>query len=212
MFGKSKNKNLLIIGAGGHGKVAADIAENMKCYDNIIFADANKSIDKCMGYPVFYEQELSDAIYEQYDTFVAVGNSAAREKVTLRLLERGCFIPTLVHPKAVIARTVTLGEGTVVMAGAVINPDASIGKSCIINTGSSVDHDCKVGDYCHVSVGAHLAGTVSVGEHTWIGAGACINNNLSICPGCMIGSGAMVTKSIEDSGIYIGVPATLKNS
>lgn len=212
MFEKSKNSSLLIIGAGGHGKVVADIAENMGCYGKIVFADADESIKECMGYPVLWENELDDTFYTQYDVFVAVGKSTTREKITKQLNERGCFIPTLIHPKAVIARTATIGEGTVVMAGAIINPDAEVGYSCIVNTSSSIDHDCKVGDFCHISVGAHLAGTVEVGTHTWIGAGACVNNNLSICSGCMIGSGAMVTSSIENSGIYVGVPARYKNS
>jgi len=212
MFEKSKNKNLLIIGAGGHGKVIADIAECMGCYETIVFADADESLKECMGYPVFREEELEDAFYEQHDVFVAVGNSLIREKITKRIQEKGCFIPTLVHPGAVIARTASIGRGTAIMAGAVINPDTKIGCSCIINTASSVDHDCKIGDYSHISVGAHLTGTVSVGVHTWIGAGACVNNNLAICDNCMIGSGAMVTEHIKNSGIYIGVPARKKNS
>jgi len=70
MFEKSKNKNLLIIGAGGHGKVIADIAECMGCYETIVFADADESLKECMGYPVFREEELEDAFYEQHDVFV----------------------------------------------------------------------------------------------------------------------------------------------
>ena len=212
MFGKSKNKNLLIIGAGGHGKVVADIAEKMGCYDNIVFADADESIKECMSYPVFVEAHLDDLIYNEYDVFVAVGKSETREKIIKRLKDKGCFIPTLVHPRAIISGTVKLGEGTVVMAGAVINPDAKVGVGCIINTASSVDHDCEVGDFCHISVGAHLAGTVEIGAHTWIGAGACVNNNVTIAPGCMIGAGAVVIKTIENAGVYVGIPARQKNS
>lgn len=212
MFGESKNRRLLIIGASGHGKVVADIAEKMACYDEIMYADADESIKECMGYQVVLEEELTEQHYTQYDIIVAVGNSKTRRKITTRLEELGCFVPTLVHPNAVVAKTALVEEGTVIMAGAIINPDARIGKSCIINTSSSVDHDCIIGDFCHVSVGAHLAGTVTVGEHTWIGAGACVNNNLDICPDCMIGSGAMVVNSITEPGVYVGVPAMLKIS
>lgn len=209
MAGKSKNRRLLIIGAGGHGKVAADVAETMGCYETIVFADDDEAIQSCMGYPVIARKSLGEDELVQQDVFVAVGNSAVRERIQKEMEEKGCFIPTLIHPSAVIARGVTVGKGTVVMAGAVINPDAGIGEGCILNTASSVDHDCKVGDYCHISVDAHLTGTVTIGEHTWIGAGACVNNNLTICSHCMVGSGACVVKDITEPGTYIGVPAKL---
>ena len=37
------NKRLTIIGAGGHGKVIADIALRLKQYDSIAFLDDNNS-------------------------------------------------------------------------------------------------------------------------------------------------------------------------
>lgn len=212
MLSKSKNKNLLIIGAGGHGKVIADIAENIGCYEKIIFADDDESVKECMRYPVFWRKKIENDMYDSHDVFVAVGNSKTREKITSELKAKGVFIPTLIHPKAIIARTATIAEGTVIMAGTVINSDTHIAGSCIINTGCTIDHDCIIGEFCHVSVGAHLAGTVTVGSHTWIGVGACINNNLTIASDCMIGSGAMVIDSIESAGVYIGVPARKKNA
>lgn len=207
MAGKSKNRSLLIIGAGGHGKVAADVAETMGCYEKILFADDDERIQSCMGYPVVVRKSLMDEELLRQDVFVAVGNSVTRERILKELRGKGCFIPTLVHSSAVIARGVSMGDGTVVMAGAVVNPDARIGEGCILNTTCSVDHDCRIGDYCHISVGAHLAGMVTVGEHTWVGVGACVNNNQTICSHCMIGAGACVVKDITDSGTYAGVPA-----
>ena len=212
MLSRSKNRKLLIIGAGGQGKVVADIAENMGCYDEIIFADSYTDKKICVGFPVVTQDEITDSDYNECDVIIAIGNSHTRGKIVDEFRRRGCFFPTLIHPKAVVARSANVDEGTVIMAGAVVNPEARVGKFCIVNTSSSIDHDCVIGDFCHVSVGAHLAGTVTVGEHTWIGAGACVNNNLDICPECMIGSGSMVVNSITEPGVYMGVPARLKNS
>ena len=193
---------LTIIGASGHGKVAADIA--FKCgYDIIEFLDDNCSVKTCGRYQVTGKTDMLPDIAN--DVFVAIGNPKTRRAIMERYADKNYV--TLIHPDAVIAEGVKIGEGTSVMAGAVINPDAVIGKGCIINTCSSVDHDCTVGDYCHVSVGAHLAGTVSLGEETWIGAGATVSNNVSICCGCMIGAGAVAVKNIEIPGTYVGVPA-----
>ncbi len=202
-----KNKKLLIIGASGHGKVVADIAKK-NGYNEIAFLDDNDMVKECDGYQVV--GKTKDFIHYDSDMFVAIGNSQIRERIMDSLKAEDKSIPTLIHPSAVIAEIIEIGEGTVVGAGAVINPGAKIGRGCIINTSSSVDHDCVVSDFAHVSVGAHVAGTVSIGKHTWIGAGATVSNNVNICDNCMIGAGAVVVKNIDKSGTYIGVPAMKK--
>lgn len=198
-------KKLLIIGASGHGKVVADIARK-NGYEKITFLDDNVNVKSCMEFPVLGTSREAEK-YSDYDLFVAIGNAGIREQVQNELADSGRKIAVLVHPAAVIAPEVTIGEGTVIMAGAVVNPDVCIGKGCIINTGATVDHDNRISDFVHVSVGSHLAGTVTVGEKTWIGAGAVVSNNITICSGCMIGAGAVVVKDIKEPGTYVGVPA-----
>lgn len=191
---------IVLIGAGGHGKVVADIAR-AHGYEEIIFLDdTDKPLSQ--GKVSDYIKYKDDAAY-----IVTIGNSRIRERVQKMLQADGCKVVTLIHPSAVIGSDVTIGIGTVVMAGTVINAGARIGDGVIVNTCASVDHDCEVGDYVHVAVGAHLAGTVQIEQHTWIGAGATISNNLNICEGCMIGAGAVVVKDIEEEGTYVGVPA-----
>lgn len=206
---KETLKKLIIIGASGHGKVIADIAE--KCgYEEIAFLDDNREVRFCMEYPVVGRTNGLE-LYEGYQFFVAIGNSKIRENFQNRLIRKGMKIATLIHPNAVIASHVFVGAGTVIMAGTVINPGCRIGDGCIINTGSTIDHDNQIGDFVHVSVGSHLAGTVNIGNRTWIGAGAVINNNITICGDCMIGAGAVVVKDIQFPGTYIGIPARRKN-
>lgn len=199
------SKSLIIIGAGGHGKVVADIAFKTG-YEDIVFFDNNASIKECAGFKVFRKSDMKDE-YRYRDFFVAIGNADTRQKFFEILSEKGCNIISLIHPNATVSRRVKIGKGTAVMAGAVINSDAVIGDGCIVNTASSVDHDCIIEDFAHISVGAHLAGSVHIGQKTWIGAGATVSNNIRICGGCMIGAGAAVVKNINEKGTYIGVPA-----
>ena len=126
-------KRLLIIGASGHGKVCADIAEKMDRWDEIVFADDNPL--SSFPYPIIG----SSTMEWNEDCFIGIGNAAIRER-----LSQGRNLVTLIHPDAVIGTRVSIGKGTVVMAGAVINPDARIGNGAIINTCSSVDHDCQI--------------------------------------------------------------------
>ncbi|MBQ8868886.1 MAG: acetyltransferase [Oscillospiraceae bacterium] len=197
-------KQLVIIGASGHGKVVADIARKNN-YENIVFLDDNDDLSECGSYQVV--GNVAQFANYDCDMFVAIGNAEIRKKIQKQLEDASKSIVTLIHPNAVVGENVKIGKGTVVMAGAVINPYSSIGKGCIINTCASVDHDNMVADYAHISVGAHLAGSVVVGEATWIGAGATVINNINITDNCMIGAGAVVVKNITEKGVYKGVPA-----
>lgn len=197
--------NLVIIGAGGHGKVIADIACRAG-YTGIVFLDDNSQSRTCGEFPVV-GSSADAARYTDADFVVAIGDGRVRKMLHRRLQAMNCRLVTLIHPSATVASHVTLGAGTVVMAGAVINPYAQIGEGCIINTCASVDHDCSIGAFSHVAVGAHIAGSVTTGEHTWVGAGAVIRNNTQIVSDCVIGMGAAVVKNITEPGTYIGVPA-----
>ncbi len=199
---------LLIIGAGGHGKVAADIAAQSG-YEDIAFLEDNKNIKACMGYPVIGTSDMETCPLGCV-FFVAIGNAHIRESLQKRMMKRGLKAVTLIHPKAVLAAGTRIGEGSILMAGTVINPGTVIGRGCIINTGATVDHDNFLGDYTHISVGAHLAGEVKIGDKTWIGAGAVVINNVNVCGGCTVGAGAVVVRDIDVQGTYLGVPARLK--
>lgn len=203
MSGKKMNQ-LVIVGAGGHGKVIADIAVENGYYD-IVFLDDAPDLTEAAGFQVVGTTKAA-AYYADSDFVIAVGNAQTRKEMQ----EKYKNIVTLVHPKAVIGRNVEIGEGSVIMAGAVINHGAKIGKGCIINTCASVDHDCVIGDYTHVAVGSHIAGSCEIGEGSWIGAGATVINNITICAESMIGAGAVVVKDITEKGTYIGVPAKEK--
>lgn len=199
-------KRLFIVGCSGHGKVAADIAAKMQKYKKILFLDDNPKVESCLGYPVVGDSRY-DGILPGDEAFIAVGNSQIREMLMTQFEKRKIPLAILIHPDAVLATKVSIGAGTIIMAGAVINPDTKIGQGIIINTGATVDHDNCINDYSHISVGAHLAGTVTVGKHVWIGAGSVVSNNLSICDNIMVGAGTVVVRNIEEAGTYVGIPA-----
>lgn len=198
---------LVIIGAGGHGKVIADIAFKMNRWQKIVFLDDNEIIKASMGVEIIGKSSDAFRYIKDYDIFVGIGNNEIREKVQYKLEAEGASIPVLIHPNAIIGEEVELGTGTVVMAGSVINCCTRIGKGIIINTGATVDHDNFIEDYVHISPGVHTAGTVKIGKSTWLGIGSVVSNNVNITSGCKIGAGAVVVSDITESGTYIGIPA-----
>lgn len=197
---------IMIIGAGGHGKVVADIAR-LNGYKEILFLDDDISRKTNGRYQVVGTSNDIDRYKEEYDFFVAVGGNDMRERITVKLSEMNIEQPILIHPSATVDETVKIGEGTVIMANAVINADSKIGRGCIINTSATVDHDCIIDDYVHISPGAHIAGGVQIGRKTWIGAGSTVINNVSICEQCIVGAGSVVIKDIAECGTYVGSPA-----
>lgn len=201
-------KKVVIFGASGHAKVIADIVK--KSGDELVgFLDDNVELH---GKTIFDNkavlgstQEIDVEKYNDCYFVIGIGSNKVREIINNKYPNLKWY--TAIHPNAVIANDVCIGDGTVIMAGTVINPGTMIGKHCIINTCSSLDHDNILEDYVHVSPGAHLAGTVKVCEKSWICAGVTVINNITIGSNNIIGAGATVIKNIEDSNCtYVGVP------
>jgi sugar O-acyltransferase (sialic acid O-acetyltransferase NeuD family) len=190
-------KRLIVIGAGGHGRVVADAADQP-----VVFLDDNLELDGVVGSINQLEQikEKGDAI------IVAIGDN----KIRMEILSKCENTATIIHPSAVISESATVGCGTVVFANVVINPNSTIGRGCILNTSSTVDHDCVLGDGVHISPGAHLGGNVTVGDCTWVGIGASIKHGTTLGKNVMVGAGAAVVNDVPDGVTVVGVPAKAK--
>lgn len=204
-------KELAIVGASGHGKVVADIAEQLgftiKFYD-----DAYPNKTTIAHWPIL--GSFSDLIATNHKKFrpftnvvVAIGDNSIRFQKIGQLQENGFNLITLIHPSAVVSRYAEIENGTVIFPGAVINAFARIGLGTIINTGSIVEHDCIVGDYTHVSPNASLSGGVEVGSKCWIGVGSQVKQLVKIGDNTIIGAGSTVLSDIPSYVTAVGAPA-----
>ena len=200
---------LLIAGAGGHGRVAAEIAALMGRWERIAFLDDRHPVLKeAAGLPVIGTLDAGRAPDEDYrSAIVAIGDAGLRLSWLDRFSEKGFALPTLVHPTAWVSGDAEIGEGTVVCAQAAVVCGARIGRGTIINTGATVDHDCVLGEGVHVCPGAHLGGAVHVGKGSWIGIGASVVQGVRIGESCVIGAGSVVIRDVPDAATVTGVPA-----
>ncbi|MDF2906311.1 MAG: UDP-galactose phosphate transferase [Herbinix sp.] len=204
---KNHNKKLIIVGASGHGRSAASTAMKMRQWDTISFLDDDPLRKESMGIKVIGKTSDAQRYCNEADFFVAIGNNGIRQKLMEDYEALGLSLVTLIHPNTNLEEQVTIGTGTIVMAGAIINCCSRIGKGCIINTGATVDHDAVIEDYVHISPGAHLAGTVRIGAGCWLGIGSIVSNNIRITEGCIVGAGSVVIEDLTEDGTYVGVPA-----
>lgn len=203
-------ENIFVFGASGHAKVVIDVVEKQGLYDIAVLADDDYTLKntEVYGYPVIGgKQELLAGSIRK--GIVAIGSNRARRTVAEWLRANGCELVTAIHPAAQVARGVTIGTGTVVMAGVVINSDAVIGNDVIVNTRASIDHDCSIGDGVHIAPGVTLCGTVQVGCDTFVCAGSTVIPNLTVGRDVIIGAGSTVIRTVPDSTLVAGVPAKL---
>ena len=205
-------KKLALLGAGGHGKVAAEVGEQMG-FDEIHFFDGSWPDKQANGrWPVVGdEQALLDNLDAYDGVFVSIGNNRVRAD-KLKLLEsRGITPISLVSPLSIISPSVNYAAGTLIVQGAIINVDSKLGKGVIINTSAGVDHDCDIGDYAHVCPGTRLAGEVTVGEAAWVGIGSSVIQRIRIGADTFVGAGSVVVKDLPDKVKAFGNPARIQS-
>lgn len=206
-------KKVVVWGAAGHAKVAADILRRME-YDVVGFIDEVEPgrqgelffSSTVLGGADVVESLLARGVRR---AFVGFGNNLRRLLVGERLASCGFELVQAIHPTAVLGSEVALGAGSMLAAGAIINPSTSIGNHVIVNTRASVDHDCVVEDGAHVGPGVTLGGHVHVGRAAWIGIGATILDHKCIGAGAIVGGGAVVVDDIPEDVVVVGVPAKI---
>ena len=204
-------KSIAILGASGHGKVVAEIAE-LSGFQDIVFYDDNKKYKTFESWEIKGDTKKLISQLSNYDAcIVAIGDNYIRMEKTKLLLLNDANVTFLIHPNASVSLYSNINSGSVVMAGAVINPFVNVGISCIINTNSTIEHDCLIGDGSHISPNAVIAGNVSIGEKTWIGAGSSVKQNIGIGDNVIVGLGSVVIKNLPNSVTAYGVPAKIKS-
>lgn len=205
---------LIIIGAGGHGKVAADCAEASRRFIEIQFLDDDYPTREKVAHWDIIGRADDAADLAASDTlfFVAIGNNEIRARVSAQLQKMHCSMATLIHPSAVLSRHIELGLGTLLCANVTVNIDSKIGQGCIINTAASVDHDCVLEDFVHIAPGSHLAGTVTIGEQSFVGLGSAIIQGCTVGAFSTVGAGSTVLSNVETRTVVAGSPAKKINN
>ncbi|MBX3444142.1 MAG: acetyltransferase [Planctomyces sp.] len=197
---------LMIWGAGGHAKVVADSAR-LAGWTIGGFVDDSHPLRH--GRPFFGGLVVGgrETLHSGIAVALALADCHARLHCAQYALDRQLWLPVLAHPRACIASSARIAEGSFLAAGATINPDVVLGVAVIVNTGATVDYDCELDDGVHVAPGVHLAAGVSIGERTLVGIGAVVKPGVRIGSDCTIGAGAVVIRNIPDGTTVYGSPA-----
>jgi sugar O-acyltransferase (sialic acid O-acetyltransferase NeuD family) len=204
----NEDDGIYVVGAGGHGKVIiATLQDAGHRVLGVLDDDPTTWGHSIMGIAILGHSSLLEQ-KPNSKALLAIGNNRIRRDLARRMPATQWI--TVVHPRAYVHSSVTLGAGTVVFAGAVIQPGTTIGEHVIINTAATVDHDCRLGDYVHIAPGVHLAGGVTVGDSVLMGIGSCVIPCIEIGPETVIGAGAAIVNNIPGKVTAFGIPARIQ--
>ncbi len=205
-------KPLILVGAGGHAKVLADlILEKGIELLGVVDRQGEKGLWH-FDLPLLGDDDTL-ALYppDQVALVIGIGSlpgQALRYRIQERLTAQGYDFPSLIHPRAYVARGVELGVGAQIMAGSIIQPGCHLGEHVIVNTGASIDHDCYLGNHIHIAPGVVLSGGVTIGARVHIGTGAIIAQGVRVGADAVIGAGASVVRNVA-AGARV-LPAALR--
>jgi sugar O-acyltransferase (sialic acid O-acetyltransferase NeuD family) len=203
---------VLILGAGGHGRVVLDILLQDGHHQPVGFLDNNPDIRgrRIDGIPVLGTIAEAGPLAREHridGVIVAIGDNGVRRGLARDLESAGFELINAVHPSATLARNATLGRNIVVAAGVVVCAHCQIGDSVILNTGCVVDHQTMIGEGSHICPGVRIAGRVKVEPGTFVGIGATVIPKVTLGCESIIGAGSVVIADVPPLATVVGVPA-----
>lgn len=209
------NNKLVIIGAGGFGREASLLVEEINQQGlaeklNLAgFIDEENALagQNLRGYPVLGSWEALAPLAAEYRTICVIGDPQAKRRLVEKAEVLQVEFANLVHPLVVLAEDVKLGSGVLINKGCLLTINIFIGDHVSINPGCGIGHDSTIGSYSTLMWRVNISGQVQIGEGCLIGTGATVLQGLKIGRNVTIGAGAVVTKDLPDGCTAIGVPA-----
>jgi UDP-perosamine 4-acetyltransferase len=199
---------VVFLGFGGHARVICD-ALRLRNEKILGVLDDGKPDS---GLPYLGGDQQLNSLSRSTRLVMGVGGAglpARRRELFHHAKSLGFSFLAVVHPSAIIAADVVVGEGAQVMAGTVIQTGTHVGVNVIVNSRATIDHDSRIGDHAHIAPGAALAGGVVVGAGSLIGTGACVVPGVKIGSGTIVGAGAAVVRDLPDGVVAVGVPCSV---
>lgn len=205
---------IILIGGGGHCRSVIDVIESENRYHILGILDFPEKVgEKVLGYDIIgtdSEEELKRLLPKCENFLLTIGqvkSANLRIKLFDRIHKIGGKLPTIISPLAKVSRHAQIGEGTVVHHFACVNANAIVGKNGIINTAALVEHDAIIGDHCHIATRATANGEAQVKKGSMLGSHSCLLPTVVLPENSLLAAGSVLTKSPDQSGVYIGQPA-----
>lgn len=205
--------NLVLFGVGGHALEVLDVVLNSNLsFGKIQFCVSEPCSPEFLDYELISWRDLLVSDPRKSLIHLAIGDSAARARLTAEFELAGFSSQSVISPVASISQSASIKNGCFVGDFSYIGPKVHLGKSVLINNSVTISHNGVVNDFVTVSPGAKVNGHVQLGEGAFVGSGAVIRNGtmedpIVIGAESTIGAGAMVLANVDFQTIVVGNPA-----
>jgi acetyltransferase EpsM len=194
-------RRLLILGAGGHARAVADVA--VECGWTVAgFTD--RAAGPRRGDVLGDDSQIAELIRsgEVDAAVVGVGNTALGRRAELFdiLRKADSVIPSLVHPRAMVSRSCTIGDGAVVFPGVVLGAEVRVGENAVVYSNAVAEHDCRIAAHAYLSPGVILCGSVTVEAGAFLGAGAIVLPGVSVGEHAKVAARGVVQANVPRAG------------
>jgi len=205
-------QDLVIVGAGGHGREILDtvraINEVAPTWNLQGFVDDSPThLDRLERLGCELLGSLDWLIANPTTYVLGIGTSAVRRTISDRLGAAGMTAATLVHPNARVGSDTHLGEGVVVFDRSTVTTNVTLGRHTHLNIGCAVQHDSVVGDFVQFSPGVLVNGDCVLGDDVFLGTSAVITRGNTVGSGARVGAGAVVLSDVPAGVLVVGAPA-----
>jgi sugar O-acyltransferase (sialic acid O-acetyltransferase NeuD family) len=212
MSGPASPRELVVVGAGGHGRELIATIDALNAVHPTwtvlgVVDDAPTHPERLarLGTMVLGDLAWLDRHPSTYA--LGIGTSEVRARLDEHLTAQGMEPATVVHPGAWIGPDVRLGDGVVVYDRCTVTTNVDIGRHSHLNVGCAVQHDSVVGAMVQMSPGVLVNGDCEIGDGAFLGSGAVITRGCRVGRGARVGAGAVVLSDVPDGATWVGVPA-----
>jgi UDP-3-O-[3-hydroxymyristoyl] glucosamine N-acyltransferase len=132
-----------------------------------------------------------------------------RRKLLNDVVEQGLQLISYVHPTATLGEhdaVKLLSPGCFVAPYSTILLGSHLGAGCIVESYCLVSHHVTLGTNCHLHSGVMIAGRCTIGSDCTFNFRSTVLPKLDICSDVELGAVSTVSKSIMESGRYVGTP------
>ena len=203
-------RRILVVGAGGFGRETLQwMRDAWPSQASLIGGFLSDDVRRLDGYytGVGVLSTVGDYLPMGGDYLVlGIGVPFARRRVAEELQSRGGRFLTLVHPRAVVASTATIGEGSIICPLAVVSDSATVGRFVLANYYASFGHDASAGDYAVLSPYATLGGNARIASDVFLGLHASVGPNVTVHARSKVSANSCALADTPADSIVYGVP------
>lgn len=186
-------EKLLLVGAGGFGKVVLEHAS--KEYECAFVDDAPNNGSDINGSKVVGKISDIGSLFGEYKKLiVTIGNNKLREKIYENARKIGYEFPNIIVPSAYISPYAKIGSGCIFLNKVVIQNDTVVGDGVILNPGVEIHQQSTVGNHVLIYANSVVRTYARIGDRALLGSTLTISNEVEIPNDSVIKDGETVRK------------------